>query len=128
MQHLTGADAAESYANRLDAMVASKMALWDVLRSCVRPGSLDSEIRPDSIVANDFREFFRQHPRITQVCFNGAMAEQIYCRKVLPALGLAGVEYLRLPSTSPAYTIAFDKKLAAWQAGTGRVSLVEQMD
>lgn len=120
MAQLTGLDPADVYANRLRSMKEARIALWDVLYSCQRTGSLDSEIQPESIVPNDFPAFFRQHPQIKRVCFNGGFAEQIYSRKVLPLLPPSGIEYLRLPSTSPAYTLSFEKKLSAWKAGTGR--------
>jgi len=86
--------------------------VWDVLRSCRRIGSLDSAIEPDSMVANDFRQFFDRHPQIRRVFFNGAAAEKNFNRlvRVAPDLG-----YRRLPSTSPAQTMPYAEKLAAWR-------------
>src|SRR5262245_55508935 len=94
MAQLTGLDPADAYADRLQSMKDARVALWDVLYSCERTGSLDSEIQSDSIVANDFATFFRKHPQIKRVCFNGGFAEQIYARKVLPLLTPSGIEYL----------------------------------
>ena len=80
------------------------IALWDVLLSCEREGSLDSAIDEATIRANDFASFYRAHPRIAQVFFNGAKAEACYRKYVLPALAHAPAPpvHHRLPSTSPA--------------------------
>jgi hypoxanthine-DNA glycosylase len=71
-----GFDAAAPYDIRTAALTANGIAVWDVLRSCRRIGSLDSAIEPDSMVANDFRQFFDRHPQIRRVFFNGAAAEK----------------------------------------------------
>jgi hypoxanthine-DNA glycosylase len=99
---LTGAGPAASYATRTRALKSHGIALWDVLASCVREGSLDAAI--DDARANDFAAFYRAHPGIAQVYFNGAKAEACYRRQVLPVLapGLGPQRCARLPSTSPA--------------------------
>lgn len=105
----------QPYAVRLDAMKRSGVALWDVLHSCVRPGSLDSAIEQDSQVPNDFAGLFQEYPGIRLVCFNGAKAERSYQRFVLPTLGVS-MQYLRLPSTSPAHAaLPLRDKAAAWR-------------
>lgn len=112
-----GFDPALDYPGRLQALQACGVALWDVLQVCERPGSLDADIRGDTLVPNDFASFLRAHPAITRVCFNGAKAAALYRRHVLPQLMGAGLEYVDLPSTSPAHAAAsFDEKLAAWAA------------
>ena len=83
-----------------------------------RPGSLDSSIVHRSALANDFAKFFRSHPRIRRVFFNGRKAEEMYLRFVLPELGpeFAGIHYECLPSTSPAHAgMTFAKKLDRWR-------------
>jgi hypoxanthine-DNA glycosylase len=107
-----GFDAAAPYDIRTAALTANGIAVWDVLRSCRRIGSLDSAVEPDSMVANDFRQFFDRHPQIRRVFFNGAAAEKNFNRLVRVAPDL---EYRRLPSTSPAQTMRYAEKLAAWQ-------------
>ena len=80
--------------------------------------SLDSAIDERSIVANDFPDFFRRHPRIRRVFFNGAKAESVYRRHVLPVLSgsAAGLPLQRLPSTSPAHAgVSLERKTAAWR-------------
>lgn len=101
---VTGAGVALPYAARARALKSNGIALWDVLESCAREGSLDSAIDDASVGANDFASFFRAHPRIAHVYFNGAKAEACYRKHVLPALGDAPAppSYRRLPSTSPA--------------------------
>jgi hypoxanthine-DNA glycosylase len=114
---LCGFDPAARYDARAAALAACGVAVWDVLAACVRPGSLDADIDDASAVANDFAGFFATHPRIRRVCFNGAKAEALYVRRVRPALDSApDVEYVRLPSTSPAHAgRSFAAKLDAWR-------------
>lgn len=106
-------DAAAPYAARQRALKAARIALWDVLHSCRRDGSMDARIEDE--VANDFAAFFRTHRGITHVFFNGAKAEASF-RQLVPGIG-AGLRCKRLPSTSPANaSFSFARKLAAWRA------------
>lgn len=116
MAELLGFDPASSYEARVHALRSARIALWDVLQACKRVGSLDAMIEADTITANDFRSFFRNHERIRAVFFNGTKAESSYRQYVLPTVDTACVSYLRLPSTSPAHaSLPFDKKLGAWR-------------
>jgi len=111
---LLGIEADAAYGKRVQALKAARIALWDVLHSCVRDGSLDSGIEQE--IANDFQAFFRTHRRITHVFFNGAKAEASFRRHVLARLSVE-LRYERLPSTSPAHaSSSFSRKLSAWQA------------
>jgi hypoxanthine-DNA glycosylase len=102
------------YAARVKALKSSRVAVWDVLHSCVRQGSLDTMIEQE--VANDFAAFFRTHRGITHVFFNGAKAEASFKRHVLPEMKVK-LRFTRLPSTSPAHaSLPFRRKLAAWRA------------
>lgn len=121
---LAGAGPELPYAARLQALRAHGLALWDVLHSCERPGSLDADIVPDSIQPNDFAGFLASHRRIRRIVFNGATAEQCFRRHVLPGLTASGVinaldaplTLLRLPSTSPAHAgMPYERKLALWR-------------
>jgi TDG/mug DNA glycosylase family protein len=107
-------DAQATYDTRVKALKAARIAVWDVLHSCVRQGSLDTMIEQE--VANDFAAFFRAHRGITHVFFNGAKAEASFKRHVLPVMKV-GLRYARLPSTSPAHaSLPYRRKLAAWRA------------
>ena len=118
MDKILGIAAAMPYEERLSGLKDRRVALWDVLASCVRPGSLDSNIEAPSIIPNDFPSFFSKHPRIKTVFFNGSMAEQSWKRHVLPTLppALRPKTSLRLPSTSPAHAgRTFEEKTEAWK-------------
>ncbi|MBN1377750.1 MAG: DNA-deoxyinosine glycosylase [Gammaproteobacteria bacterium] len=118
MADLYGFGVDAPYKKRLQSLMESKVALWDVLNACYRPGSLDTSIDEDSIVVNDFVAFYRQHSNIRAVFFNGVKAEQLYRRYVLSTPELVGKHVLqRLPSTSPANArLAFLAKLEQWRA------------
>ena len=117
MGELIGFDPQAPYAQRVAALKLAGIALWDVLHSCYREGSLDSAIKNDSIVVNDFNAFLAQHPHITSVCFNGAAAAQCYQKHVLPTCKHTAIHYTRLPSTSPAHAaLSFEQKVMAWRA------------
>lgn len=115
---ILGFDAESAYPVRVSSLAARGIALWDVLQSCTRESSLDSDIETSSIVPNDFRRFFATYPQIRRVCFNGAKAAVLFSRHVQPHLQHATqVEYLRLPSTSPANaSIPRVEKVRAWGA------------
>jgi hypoxanthine-DNA glycosylase len=107
-----------AYEEKKQALIESRIALWDVLQECVRPGSLDSAIDPDSIVANDFAGFYEQHQLIRHVFFNGSLAEKEYMKRVYPDVKMktGEIHYQRLPSTSPAMaSLSFDEKLEHWR-------------
>lgn len=110
-------DVQASYPLRCAALVAAGIALWDVLQTCNRTGSLDANIQRNSIVPNDFDAFFRLHAGIERVCFNGGKAAMLYRRQVLPALMISrALQYLDLPSTSPAHaSLSRKEKLTAWR-------------
>lgn len=106
-----------SYDERRLLLTANRIALWDVMQSCVRRGSLDAAIERESIVANDFASFFTEHPSLRWLFFNGGEAERSFRRHVLPTLDSAiAIEMQRLPSTSPAHaSLTREQKLQRWR-------------
>ncbi|MDP3873195.1 MAG: DNA-deoxyinosine glycosylase [Methyloversatilis sp.] len=114
MGTLVGAHPALPYAERLAVLTRAGLALWDVLSSCERRGSLDSAIDLRSAQANDFVTFLACHAGIRRVLFNGALAETCFRRDVMPHI--RPVEMLRLPSTSPAHAgLSATDKLLVWR-------------
>ncbi len=114
MGALFGADPALPYERRLTLLTQAGIALWDVLASCERQGSLDAAIDARTAQANDFAAFLDTHPLITRVCFNGALAATRFQRDVMPHV--RALHMTRLPSTSPAHAgMSAADKLAAWR-------------
>jgi hypoxanthine-DNA glycosylase len=113
MADIAGFDPHADYPQRTAALVTAGIAVWDVLASCRRRGSLDSSVERDSMVANDFESFFAVRPTIGRVFFSGGAAQVNYRRLAVVSRAL---EYRRLPSTSPANTVGFQVKLDAWRA------------
>lgn len=115
--HLFDFNPEDSYPDKLLALQHHKLALWDVIQSCERQGSLDSKISNASIISNDFSSFFQQHRQIKHIFFNGSRAFQEYQKRVMPQLFSSelSLNYTRLPSTSPAMaSFTFEQKLTAW--------------
>lgn len=106
------------YEQRLDKLLSSGIALWDVLQTCYREGSLDSSIDEKSIVANDFLSMFCETPELRAVFFNGAKAEHSF-RKFVHAdikQQFGHLSFTRLPSTSPAHaSLDAQQKLQQWR-------------
>lgn len=118
IEALFGVGRERPYAERVDALTRQGIAVWDVLKSCERVGSLDGSIRPDSERPNDFPRFLAAHPRIRAVFFNGAKAHSAFVRHVMPRLDAlaARLTFVRLPSTSPAHAgMPLAAKLRAWR-------------
>ena len=117
MATLFGFDAALDYPARTKALAAAGIAVWDVLHSCRRQGSLDSAIDDDTLVANDLAGFLAGHPAIRHVFFNGTKAESCFRRHIKLAMPEREIAFTRLPSTSPAHAgRSFEQKLLAWRA------------
>ncbi len=110
------AGAAGSYASRCQSLQERGIAVWDVLSSSVRPGSLDADIDMTSAVPNDFERFFAGHRDIRLVCFNGRKAQQMFERNVQHSRPTGEFEFAALPSTSPAHaSLTLEEKLEIWR-------------
>ncbi|MFL6708789.1 MAG: DNA-deoxyinosine glycosylase [Massilia sp.] len=111
MSAVTGVDLVTlAYPARLSALLEQGIGLWDVVAEASRPGSLDSNIRDHS--ANDLLALLETLPALTTIAFNGGTAARLGFK----TLGEWAVRYriLSLPSSSPAYTLRYDDKLAQW--------------
>ena len=107
---LTENDLPTDYSQKLALLSQHGIALWDVLHSCEREGSLDSNILEE--VPNDFETIFKTYTNLKCVAFNGGKAFQSYKRSGL--LMPEGLTFIPLPSTSPAHTASFEVKLQQW--------------
>ena len=95
---------------RKELLLKNRIALWDVLESCTRSSSLDTDIKMER--PNDLNEFLFSHPNISHIFFNGKGAAG-YFRKYFPDVTL---DKQVMPSTSPAHAIKWESKLEAWRA------------
>lgn len=111
MSEVTGTDlVALDYPARLSALLACRVGLWDVVAEAHREGSLDSRIRARD--DNDLLALIATLPALKAIAFNGGTA----ARLGLKVLGDQAAHWhiFQLPSSSPAYTLAYAEKLNAW--------------
>lgn len=107
-------DISLDYETRCEELTNNKVALWDVMQNCERPGSLDSAIVNATIIPNDFNAFFKTYKNIELIGFNGQKAAQTFKTKVSKTLEF-DIKSVTLPSTSPAHaSMSFEEKLEIW--------------
>lgn len=87
-----------NYQDKLQILLKNRIALWDVIQSCNRDGSLDSNIQNE--LPNDIPKLLKQFPNIKIICLNGNKSYSAF-KKYFPKL-LEEYECYKLPSTSPA--------------------------
>ena len=97
------------YEDRLKTLLESHVGLWDTVAAASRDGSLDQNIRLHA--ASDLAELAATLPELRAVGFNGGTSARIGRRQLA---GAEGIDLLDLPSSSPAYTIPFERKLESW--------------
>ncbi len=109
---LLGTDlAVMPYAQRIAALNARGIGLWDCIASAQRRGSLDGAIREAEV--NPLAGFVAGLSALEVIAFNGGTAARIGREQIAD---LPHIRALAMPSTSPAYTRPLAEKLAAWQA------------
>lgn len=102
------------YQQRAEQLKKNKLAVWDVVASCHRPGSLDSRIDRETVKANDFDGLFHEIDSFKLLAFNGQAAEKLFQQHV--GFDICQVPRLCLPSTSPAHAARTrEQKLAQWR-------------
>ncbi len=99
-----------NYNEKILFLKKNNIALWDVIKSCYREGSLDSNIKMEE--ANDFKSLFNNHPNIEYVFFNGLKAYNVFEKKI--GFDFENIKFQKLESTSPANTKKFEYKLDNW--------------
>lgn len=98
-----------AYTKRLQRLERHRIGVWDIIVGCEREGSLDGDIRNASFAQFDW--LARHAPKLKVVAMNGKKAGTAQRR-----IAALGYQTLVLPSSSPAYTLAYADKLRAWQA------------
>lgn len=100
----------DDYQKKLEILKKHKIALWDVIDSCERKGSLDSEIKNEN--ANDILQLLEDYPNIKMIACNG----QKSYKNLIKILGKNfAIPIVALPSTSPLHTIPFQNKFEIWK-------------
>lgn len=119
MGELVGAGPEIPYPARAQILVDNGIAVWDVLASSVRPGSMDSAIDTSTARPNNFETFLNDHPELRMICFNGQAAARLFDKLVPDTVcqATASLDVVIMPSTSPAYAaMNFADKLEKWSA------------
>jgi hypoxanthine-DNA glycosylase len=80
-------------------------ALWDIVKSCSRENSLDSNLK--DIEVNDIKSLLKKYPNIKRVAFTSRLAQKLFNQKFKDL----DIEQIYLPSPSPAYAkMSFEQK------------------
>ena len=113
MGSLCGATRGLPYAQRLERLQDAGIAVWDVLHSAEREGSLDSAIR--HAIPNDLAGLLEGCPEIEVIALNGSYASATFKRYARSTLK-AKLRVVTLPSTSPANArSSLAQKLEVWR-------------
>lgn len=86
----------KNYREKELCIIQNQLALWDVIATCKREGSLDSMIKDE--VCNDILSFLKQYPSIKTVLCNGKKSFQLFQKH----FGTIDINCICLPSTSNA--------------------------
>jgi len=115
MSQLFEFDIGLPYSQRCEWVVKRGVAIWDVIGSCYRPGSLDANIDQTTLQPNDFSSLLGKNSKLRLLAFNGQAAEKLF-QKHVPADDRAkfGGEQIVMPSTSPANAAMKRKAKLAW--------------
>jgi len=100
----------DDYKTRINLIKDNNIALWDVIESCERKGSSDTEIKAE--IDNNISELIENHPKIKVIFCNG----QKSYKNLTKILGKNfKIPIIVLPSTSPLHTVKFEEKLESWK-------------
>ena len=102
-------DFSTDYSEKLNFLKKYHIAVWDVIDSCERKGSLDTEIKNEN--HHNILQLLEDFPNIKVIYCNGQKSFKTL-GKILPQD--FEIPIFVLPSTSPAYTIPYEKKLEDW--------------
>jgi hypoxanthine-DNA glycosylase len=109
VQGLLGQERTDDYKDKKRMLYDHHIVLWDVVHSCRRKGSLDANMRDVKI--NDLKQLLLECSSVRAVFCNGQTAFKLFKRYHRDV----DLPVFPLPSTSPAYTLPFRKKMARWR-------------
>jgi len=110
LSEVTGKPVPENYEDKKVWLINNKIALWDTCSTCIRNGSLDSNISEE--MPNDIKDFITTHPHLIAIGFNGKTSERLFRKHMA---GIDTLKLISLPSSSPANaSIQWEKKVEEW--------------
>ena len=115
MFHIFDEPIIDDYESRIIWIKQKKIALWDTIGSCIRPGSLDSKITEEQ--PNDIISLLKQYESIRRIICNGGKSYDVFKKYIGLQEGLHFTDVVKLPSTSPVpgrYTKTFEEKCVIW--------------
>jgi hypoxanthine-DNA glycosylase len=104
------------YEDRISFALNNGIALWDVIASCEREGSLDSSIK--QVVPNDIPGLLQRFPGIAYLVCNGTKSFTELNKHFGSVPEITQRRVLQLPSTSPIPTRQYrglEDRLEAWR-------------
>ena len=87
-----------NYEQKINTLLKNNFALWDVIKTCEREGSLDSDIEKE--IPNKIPKLLKKYKNIETICLNGNKAYTAF-KKHFPEL-MKQYKICKMPSTSPA--------------------------
>ncbi|BBI34836.1 DNA-deoxyinosine glycosylase [Cohnella abietis] len=111
-----GSEPNPDYESRISFALHHGVALWDVIASCERQGSLDSDIK--LAIPNDIPGLLVQYPGISVLACNGAKSYTELQKHYGTHPEVIRRKVLRMPSTSPIPTRDYrglEDRLQAWR-------------
>lgn len=110
LETVTGERTGMSVEEKRDFLLKTRIAVWDVIKSCDIVGSSDSSIK--NVKANDL-DIILESCHIRKIFVNGKTAERLYNKYIKNKIGINAVY---LPSTSPANAAYnLERLLAEWK-------------
>lgn len=99
-----------TYEEKVQIILQKNIALWDVIGSCEREGSLDSAIR--DVEVNDIETLLLNNPSITHILCNGKKSYTLYQKH----FSHINIHCSSLPSTSNANrSISEEQLFQLWE-------------
>lgn len=105
------------YDRRIAFLKEHHLAVFDVIESCEREGSLDVNIRKE--IPNDLPGILKRYPQLRCFAFNGSKAYDTFRKYFGADSAFDSVALLKLPSTSPIPTQKMrnlEDRIGAWSA------------
>jgi len=111
------------YETRKEQLIMNGIAVWDVIQSCCRNGSLDTSIKNPKI--NNFDALLTHHPTIHTIVNNGGTSSTLFHKHVInnnsciasQLIKQRNIRVVKAPSTSPAHAMAnaVEVKSSKWK-------------